>query len=131
MQEEDRQEAGNSLSKHVRPTDHGQRTLDEDGLGAGEGVLEGTGDVPDATLVPSGPFTDTLGMSGLGASPGVAPLETDLRAPGGTYAFVPRTTAPYLKAVQRAVESIDVVDAHLSSSLMPLSSTICPRSSAR
>ena len=72
-------------------------------FGAGEDVLDGIGDWLLATALPSGPFTDTLGISGLGNGPVLgAPLEAAaaaaaLRAPGGTYALLPRTTAPYLE----------------------------------
>ena len=50
---------------------------------------------------PSGPLTDTFGTSGLTASEVVAAagcwVGADFLAPGGTYAFCPRTTAPYLR----------------------------------
>jgi len=78
------------------------------GVGAGEDVFEGAGDWLFAgTALPSGPLTETLGTSAglpaalVGAAPagaaGEVPFVPTLpRAPGGTYALVPRTTAPYL-----------------------------------
>lgn len=46
--------------------------------------------------VPSGPLTDTRGTS---LPSTVGPTWPVLRAPGGTYAFALRTTAPYLLIV--------------------------------
>lgn len=75
----------------------GRRTLPP-AAGAGEGVFGGG--VPVAvwvlpTMEPSGAFTATLGTSDLGLRT-VVGFMPGLRAPGGTYAFTLRTTAPYL-----------------------------------
>ncbi len=65
--------------------------------GAGDDPFDDEGGdcVREAAATPSGPLTETLGTSIFAAllAAGGAP---GLRAPGGTYAFVPRTTAPYL-----------------------------------
>ena len=95
-------------------------------FGAGDGALLDAGLAPVPEIaVPSGPFTATLGTAadfslspfacvGLGtglvaeaamlagnscAGPGEdeAGGKPGRRAPGGTYAFCPRTTAPYLR----------------------------------
>ena len=70
-------------------------------LGAGEGTLLPVGvDAVVAladTAVPSGALTATFGSSDLAG--GVVTVPAVLRAPGGTYAFAPRTTAPYLHKV--------------------------------
>jgi hypothetical protein len=50
--------------------------------------------------VPSGPFTDTLGSSALATLFTGGETTPGFLAPGGTYALVPRTTAPYLNVGQ-------------------------------
>ena len=65
-------------------------------LGAGEGTLlaDGVDEVVALrTAAPSGALTATFGSSDF--TGGVTDAAV-LRAPGGTYAFAPRTTAPYL-----------------------------------
>jgi len=63
--------------------------------GAGEGVLDD--DWPGGCIVaPSGPLTETFGISGWVALLTGGETAPGFRAPGGTYALVPRTTAPYL-----------------------------------
>lgn len=70
-------------------------------LGAGDGTLlaEGVDEVVVETAVPSGALTATFGSSVLAGGVVVIPAAPVLRAPGGTYAFAPRTTAPYLNSV--------------------------------
>lgn len=73
-------------------------------------ALAGAGDAGfwvSLTVEPSGPFTDTLGISGLAGDaalagtgvpvPDAGTVVTAFRAPGGTYALALLTTAPYLK----------------------------------
>jgi hypothetical protein len=60
--------------------------------GAGEESLDA-----DGAELPSGPFTDTLGISLFVGVVPVGEVALSFRAPGGMYAFVPRITAPYLK----------------------------------
>ena len=112
---------------------HGAHTLftdDVEGAGEVDLVVGGTSFTP--TAVPSGPLTETLGISvfGGGLPMAGAPAEFGccccdcccLRAPGGIYAFEPRTTAPYLRCILGRASKTKKKEEYLSSSLTPLSS---------
>jgi hypothetical protein len=77
-------------------------------------------------VAPSGALTDTFGISAFEGAAGVPTLGFFARAPGGTYALLPRTTAPYLrvkKSIGKRVENYGRKVQYLSSSSIPLSST--------
>jgi hypothetical protein len=78
--------------------------------GAGEVDLVVEGVSFGATAVPSGPSTETFGISGFGTGLVMAELPADapcwcFRAPGGMYAFEPLTTAPYLSSSFKPLSS--------------------------
>ena len=63
----------------------------------GVGVVPFEVDAWGVTVVPSGPLTETLGISGFE----VSSTTPGFRAPGGMYALAPRTTPAYLRRGQQ------------------------------